>query len=75
MFSLHFYLYGHGKLDLKFVHGMAEKCVGRNKVCPTKVHMSQAKITEEKIIEPQVLVKKVCLFPDTFAYVNNCYHN
>ena len=35
---LYFDLYGHVKLDLKFVHGDAEKCV---------VHISEAGITEE----------------------------
>ena len=34
MFFLYFDLYGHGKLDLKFVHGRAEKSVGSNKICP-----------------------------------------
>ena len=28
---LYFDVYGHGKLDLKFVHCKAEKCVGSNK--------------------------------------------
>ena len=34
---LYFDLYGHGKLDLKFVHGRAEECVGSNKIGPNKV--------------------------------------
>ena len=40
-------LYGHGKLDLKFVHGRAEKCVGSNKIYPNKVYISEAEIAEE----------------------------
>ena len=30
----YFVQYGHGKLDLRFVHGRAEKCVGGNKNLP-----------------------------------------
>ena len=36
-----------GKLDLKFAHGRAKKYVGSNKICPTKVYISKAKITKE----------------------------
>ena len=41
-------MYGHGKLDLKFVHGRTKKLVGSNKVCPEKVYTSKAEIAEEK---------------------------
>ena len=44
---LYFDLYGHGKLDLKFVHDGAEKCVRSNKTCPNKLHISEAEIAEE----------------------------
>ena len=44
---LYFDLYGHGKLDLKFVHGKAEKCVGSNKICLNKVYISEDEIAEE----------------------------
>ena len=40
-------MYGHGELDLKFLHGRAEKCVGSNKVCPSKLHISEAEIAQE----------------------------
>ena len=44
---LYFDLYNHGKLDLKFVHGRAEKCVRSNKICSKRVYISEAEITEE----------------------------
>ena len=44
---LYFNLHGHGKLDFTFVHGSAEKCVGSNKICPNKLHISVAEIDEE----------------------------
>ena len=44
---LYFDVYCHGKLDLKFVHGRAEKCVGSNKICSQKVYISEAEIAEE----------------------------
>ena len=69
---LYFDLHGHGKLNLKFVYGRAEKCVGNNKICPNKLRISEAEIAEKKI-EPRVLEKKVCLFADTFTQVSNCY--
>ena len=59
---LYFGLYGHGKLDLKFVHGRAEKSVGSNKICSYPRPKSL-----RKIIEPRVLKKKVCSFADTFT--------
>ena len=37
------------------------------------VHISRAKIAEENNV-PRVLEKRLCLFADTFTYVNNCYH-
>ena len=40
-------LYGHEKLDLKFVHGGAEKKVEGNKICPKRVYISEAEIAEE----------------------------
>ena len=40
----YFVLYGHGKSDLDFVHGRAEKCVSGNMICPKKVHISEAEI-------------------------------
>ena len=61
-----FNLYGHGKLDLKLVHGRAEKLVGGNKVCLKKVYTSEDE-NVEAIIEPRVLEKKVRLVTDTFA--------
>ena len=42
-----FVLYGNGKLDLEFVQGRAEKCVGSSKICPKKVHISEADIAEK----------------------------
>ena len=44
---LYFDLYGHGKLDLEFIHGRVEKCVGSNTICQKKVHISEAEIAEE----------------------------
>ena len=44
-------LYGHGKLDLRFVHGRAEKCI-------EMVHISKAEIAEENNL-PRVLEKYV----------------
>ena len=44
---LYFDLYGHGKLDLKYVHGRAEKCVGSNKICPNMLHISEAETAKE----------------------------
>ena len=47
MCSYIFYLPGHGKLDLEFVHGGVEKCVGSSRICPKKgVHIT-GKIVEE----------------------------
>ena len=43
----YFDMYGHGKLELKFVHGRADQCVGSNKICPNMLHISEAEITEE----------------------------
>ena len=57
--------YGHGKLDLRFVHDRAEKCI-------EIVHISKAEIGKENL--PRDLEKKVCLFADTFTYVSNCYN-
>ena len=39
-------LYGHGKLDLRFVHGGPEKCVGSKKVYPKKVYTSEVEAVE-----------------------------
>ena len=47
MSSYIFYLYGHGKLDLKFVSDRVEKLVGSNKICPKKVYTFVAEIAEE----------------------------
>ena len=47
IFLCFFNLYCNGKLDLKFVHGRAEKYVGGNKICPKKVHTSEAETAEE----------------------------
>ena len=65
-------LYGHGMLDLKFVHGGAEKRVGSNKVCPKRCTHLRPKLPR-KLIEPRVLEKMVCLVADTFALVSNCH--
>ena len=40
-------MYGYEKLDLKFVHGRAEECVGSNKICQKKEYISEAEIVEE----------------------------
>ena len=48
--ALLFVMYGHGKLDLRFVHGTAEKCI-------EMVHISKAEIAEENNL-PQVLEKR-----------------
>ena len=40
-------LYGHGKLDLKFVHGRTEERVESTKVCPKKIYTSESEIAEE----------------------------
>ena len=40
-------LYGHGKLDLKFVHGGAKKRVESTKACPKEMYTSEAEIAEE----------------------------
>ena len=37
-------LYSHGKLDLKFVHGVAEKRVESTKVCSNKMYTSEDEI-------------------------------
>ena len=58
--------FGHGKLDLSFVHGRAEKFIDL-------LHISWPK-SKRKNNLPQVLEKKVCLFADTFTYVSNCYY-
>ena len=41
---LRFLMYGHGKLDLKFVHDRAEIEVGSNKVYPKKMYTSGGEI-------------------------------
>ena len=41
--------YGHGKLDLRFVHGRVEKCI-------ELLHISKAEIAEENSL-PRVLEK------------------
>ena len=56
-------LYGHGKLDLMFVH----RGVGwSSKICPKKCTYLRPKLPR-KIIEPRALEKNVCLFLDTFT--------
>ena len=42
-----FLMYGHGKLDLKFVHGRAEVAVGSSKIYPEKAYTSGAEIANE----------------------------
>ena len=42
-----FIIYGHGKLDLKFVHGRTEMEVGSNKAYPKEMYTSEAEIVEE----------------------------
>ena len=47
LYSVFSILYGHGKLDLKFVHGRAEKRDESTKICPKKMFTSEAEIAEE----------------------------
>ena len=68
MFSYVFVLYGHGKLDLKFVNGKAEIEIGSNKICPEKVYTLEAEIAKENS-RPQGLEKKGCLVADTFTLI------
>ena len=51
MFSYVFLMYGHGKLDLKFVHGRAEIEVESKKIYPKKVYTSGPKLLR-KTVEP-----------------------
>ena len=53
-------LNGHGKLDLKFVHGRVENWVGSNKICPKRCIDLRLKLLR-KIVEPGVL-EKIGLF-------------
>ena len=70
---LYFDLCGHGKLDLEFVHGRAEKCVGSNKIYQRKVYILESEISEENnwqrvMVGQQILCTSVgpmwkqCLF-------------
>ena len=62
----YFVMNGHGKLDLRFVHGRAEKMF-------FKWSTYLRPKSPRKMIEPRVLEKRVCLFADTFSCVSNCY--
>ena len=54
---LYFDLYGHGKLDLKFVLGRAEKVCWKQQDLSNNLHISEGEI-ERKIIEPRVWRKR-----------------
>ena len=69
---LYFDLYGHGKLDLKFVLGRAEKVCWKQQDLSNNLHISEGEIAEEDN-RTTSLEKKVCLFADTFTQVSNCY--
>ena len=79
MFSyVFFYLYGHGKLDLKFVDGRAENVDWRQEDLSKKAYTSEAE-TPRKIIELRVLEKKgsfsyrhICLDKQLLPQINIC---
>ena len=48
---LYFDLYGHGKLDLEFVNGMVEKCVGATGFVKKRCTYQRPK-SPRKIMEP-----------------------
>ena len=66
-FLYSFYLYGHGKLDLKSVHGRAESRLEATRFVQKRCTYLRPK-SPRKIIEPRILEKKVCLFADTFTW-------
>ena len=63
---LYFDLYGHGKLNLKFVHGRAKSRLEATRFVQKRCTFLRPK-SPKKIIEPRVLEKKVCLFVDTLT--------
>ena len=69
---LYFDLCGHGKLDLKFVHGRAEKKVGSNKICQIKVYISKAEIGEESNREGWFISRHIYLGKQLLPQINNC---
>ena len=71
-FMFFFLMYGHGKLDLKVVHGRAEKSLEATRFVQKRCTHLRPKLSR-KIVGPRVLEKKVCLVADTFTLVSNCY--
>ena len=73
-----FKLYGRGKLDLKLVHGMAEKQVRGKKISPRKVHTSEAEIAEENnktasFRENDMFIcRHICLGKQLLPQINIC---
>ena len=67
-----FLMYGHGKLDLKFVHGSGKIGSASNKIRPKGVTHQRPKLPR-KIVEPRVLEKRVYLVTNTFTLISNCY--
>ena len=55
----------HGKLDLCYFFGGAEK------LCGFVVHISGRNRRGNNL--PRVLEKYACLFADTFTYASNCF--
>ena len=66
-------MYGHGKLDLKFVYGRAENRGWKQQDLSKRGYGSEVEISPMKIIKSRVLEKKVCLLADTFTLVSYCY--
>ena len=58
--------YGHGKLDLKFVHGRAETRLEATRFVQKRCIHLRPKLPR-KIAEPRILERKACLFADTFT--------
>ena len=58
--------YGHGKLNLKFVHGRPKSRLEATRSVQKRCTYLRPK-SPRKIIEPRVLEEKVCLFADTFT--------
>ena len=73
-----FNLYGHGKLEFKFVHGRAGKQVGGHKICPKRCTHQMPKL-QKKMIEPRVFREKssfscrhICLGKQLLPQINIC---
>ena len=63
---LYFDLYGHRKLDLKFVHGKQKSVLEATRFVQTCSAYQRPK-SPRKVIEPLVLEKRFYLFVDTFT--------